>query len=203
MNCVNELFEGAAGSWSGGVAHSIIILALVIALGKMIGKYKFCGISLGVTWVLFVGILFSHFGMSLDPNLLHFMKEFGLILFVYSIGLQVGPGFFSSFKSGGLSLNLLALSVCLFGVGTTIAISYLTDTPITTMTGVMSGAVTNTPGLGAANEALSTSFHGTIPQIANGYACAYPLGVLGIIGATVVIRYICHVNLKKENENFE
>ena len=192
MNCVNELFEGAAGSWSGGVAHSIIILALVIALGKMIGKYKFCGISLGVTWVLFVGILFSHFGMRLDPNLLHFMKEFGLILFVYSIGLQVGPGFFSSFKSGGLSLNLLALFVCLCGAGTAIAISYLTDTPITTMTGVMSGAVTNTPGLGAAQTAYSDMFGSNEPDIALGYAVAYPLGVVGAILSFILLKYLLY-----------
>ena len=108
MNFLNTLFNGTEGVWSGGIAHSIIILALVIALGKIMGKIKIAGISFGVTWILFIGIAFSHFGMTLDPNLLQFLKEFGLILFVYSIGLQVGPGFFSSLKSGGIGLNMLA-----------------------------------------------------------------------------------------------
>jgi Predicted permease len=190
MNFWNTLLEGAQGAWSGGVAHSMIILALVIAIGKLLGKYKVAGISLGVTWVLFVGILFSHFGMTLDGNLLHFMKEFGLILFVYSIGLQVGPGFFSSFKAGGLSLNFLAIFICLAGAGTAIAIHFITGTPITTMTGIMSGAVTNTPGLGAAQAAYADSFGTGAPDIALGYAVAYPLGVVGAIFTFILLKKV-------------
>ena len=117
MNLINSLFEGAEGSWSGGVAHILIIISIVIALGRILGKTKICGISFGATWVLFVGILFGHYGLSIDHNLIHFLKEFGLVLFVYSIGLQVGPGFFSSFRSGGLALNGLAASVVAAGVG--------------------------------------------------------------------------------------
>ena len=188
MEFWNNLFEGVPDAWSGGIAHSIIILALVIALGKMLGKSKAGGISLGVTWVLFVGILFSHFGMTLDSNLLHFMKEFGLILFVYSIGLQVGPGFFSIFRSGGLKLNLLAIFICLCGAATAIAIHFLADIPMTTITGIMSGAVTNTPGLGAAQTAYADSFGSNAPDIALGYAVAYPLGVIGAIASFLIIK---------------
>lgn len=188
MQFWNDLFAGVNGAWSGGIAHSIIILAIVIALGKLLGKSKVFGISLGVTWVLFTGILFSHYGMTLDRNLLHFMKEFGLILFVYSIGLQVGPGFFSSFRSGGLKLNLMAVFICLAGAGTAIAIHCLTKIPATTITGVMSGAVTNTPGLGAAQTAYAGSFGKEAPDIALGYAVAYPLGVIGEILTFILIK---------------
>lgn len=194
MEFWNNLFEGVPDAWSGGIAHSIIILALVIALGKMLGKSKAGGISLGVTWVLFVGILFSHFGMTLDSNLLHFMKEFGLILFVYSIGLQVGPGFFSIFRSGGLKLNLLAIFICLCGAATAIAIHFLADIPMTTITGIMSGAVTNTPGLGAAQTAYADSFGSNAPDIALGYAVAYPLGVIGAIASFLVIKQCFYRN---------
>ncbi|MDD6364726.1 MAG: TrkA C-terminal domain-containing protein [Bacteroidales bacterium] len=187
MNFWNSLFDGT-NAWSGGVAHSMLILALVIALGKLLGKYKIKGISLGVTWVLFTGILFSHFKMTLDSNLLHFLKEFGLILFVYSIGLQVGPGFFSSFKAGGVKLNLLAVLVCILGAGTAIGIHFITGTEMTTMTGIMSGAVTNTPGLGAAQTAYSDMHGGNSPDIALGYAVAYPLGVVGAILSFIIIR---------------
>lgn len=188
MQFWNNLFEGVPGAWSGGIAHSIIILALVIALGKLLGKGKVAGISLGVTWVLFVGILFSHFGLTLNHDLLHFMKEFGLILFVYSIGLQVGPGFFSSFRSGGLKLNLLAVFICVAGVGTAIAIHFAAGVPVTTITGIMSGAVTNTPGLGAAQAAYSDSFGMDAPDIALGYAVAYPLGVIGAIMTFLLVK---------------
>ena len=194
MEFWNNLFEGVPDAWSGGIAHSIIILALVIALGKMLGKSKAGGISLGVTWVLFVGILFSHFGMTLDSNLLHFMKEFGLILFVYSIGLQVGPGFFSIFRSGGLKLNLLAIFICLCGAATAIAIHFLADIPMTTITGIMSGAVTNTPGLGAAQTAYADSFGSNAPDIALGYAVAYPLGVIGAIASFLIIKQCFYRN---------
>jgi len=187
MEFWNSLFDGTE-AWSGGVAHSILVLAVVIALGKALGRYKIKGISLGVTWVLFVGILFSHFNMTLDANLLHFLKELGLILFVYSIGLQVGPGFFSSFKAGGVKLNFLAVLVCIFGALTAISLHFITGTDVTTMTGIMSGAVTNTPGLGAAQAAYSDMFGTNSPDIALGYAVAYPLGVVGAIISFILIR---------------
>ena len=198
------------------VAHIVIVFAIVIAAGVMLGKIKVGGISLGVAFVLFSGILVGHIYKTCVPEsayacpveVLDFMQNFGLMLFVYCVGLQVGPSFFESFKKGGLTLNMLAIGLVVLNVAVMLALYYLCfdihdPNNLPMMVGVLFGAVTNTPGLGAANEALSTSFHGNIPQIANGYACAYPLGVLGIIGATVVIRYICHVNLKKENENFE
>ena len=181
MELLKNLFEGYPNLWGGGVAHSVLILSLVIAFGIMLGKIKVAGISLGVTWILFVGIIFSHFGMRLNEHLLHFMKEFGLILFVYSIGLQVSPGFFSSFRKGGVTLNKLAVLVVALGVATTVALYYITGLSMTTMVGVMSGAVTNTPGLGAAQQAYSDASGINDPSIALGYAVAYPLGVIGII----------------------
>lgn len=190
MEFLDNLFEGVSSAWSGGIAHSVLILAVVIALGKLIGKYKTFGLSLGVTWVLFVGILFSHFGMTLDANLLHFVKEFGLILFVYSVGLQVGPGFFSSFRSGGLKLNLLAVFIALAGAGTAILIHYVFKVPVTTVTGIMSGAVTNTPGLGAAQAAYSDAFGQPAPDIALGYAVAYPMGVIGAILTFILLKQL-------------
>ena len=134
------------------MAHSVLLFAIVIAAGILLGKVKVAGISLGITWILFVGIICSHFGMRVDGGILHFMQEFGLILFVYSVGLQVGPGFFSSFKKGGMRLNMLATVIVLLGVLTTYIIHVATGLPITTMVGILSGAVTNTPGLGAAQE---------------------------------------------------
>lgn len=170
------------------IAFSIIILSLVIALGKILGTTKFRKISIGGTWILFVGIVFSHFGYRLDPQVLHFMKEFGLILFVYSIGMQVGPSFFSSFAAGGLKLNALASIIVGLAVIVTIALTRITGTPIETMVGIMSGAVTNTPGLGAAQQAY-TDVHGTgAGQIALGYAVAYPLGVIGCILSMLAIK---------------
>lgn len=188
MELINSLFEGAEGSWSGGVAHIMIIISTVIALGKLLGKCKICGISFGVTWVLFVGILFGHFGLTINQNLLHFLKEFGLILFVYSIGLQVGPGFFSSFKSGGLPLNMLAAITILAGAGTALAIKGVTGTSTAVVTGIMSGAVTNTPGLGAAQQAYFDTTGTASPDIALGYAVAYPLGVIGCIMSFILIK---------------
>lgn len=192
MNFINSLFEGTEGVWSGGIAHILIIISLVIALGKLLGNTKILGVSFGVTWVLFVGILFGHFGLTIDGNLLHFLKEFGLVLFVYSIGLQVGPGFFSSFRAGGLGLNALASLVILMGVGVTLLLFWMTDTSITTMVGVMSGAVTNTPGLGAAQQAYSDIAGQSAPEIALGYAVAYPLGVIGCILAFIIIRKVIY-----------
>ena len=121
MELFRNLFEGYPNLWGGGVAHSVLILSLVIAFGIMLGKIKVAGISLGVTWILFVGIVFGHFNLNLDEHLLHFLKEFGLILFVYSVGLQVGPGFFSAFKKGGFTLNMLAMMVVFLGVVITVA----------------------------------------------------------------------------------
>ena len=192
-----------------GIAHTILLYAFVIAMGVMIGKVKFFGVSLGVTFVLFVGILVGHLGFSANPELMHFMREFGLILFIYSIGLQVGPGFFSSFKKGGMQQNLLAASVVLLGVGVTISLYYIFAgrIPMSMFVGILSGAVTNTPGLGAAQEALRQLFDAgqitEIPQIALGYAVAYPLGVTGIIFSLIIIRVLFKVNMEKEHEKFK
>lgn len=175
------------------LAHTIFVLALVITVGILLGKIKIGGVSLGTTWILFVGIAASHFGMTIDPGVLSFIKEFGLILFVFSIGLQVGPGFFSSFKNGGMQLVGL-------GVATAYALHLATDTPIPTMVGILSGAVTNTPGLGAAQQAYSDASGINDPSIALGYAVAYPLGVIGIIFSMIFIRYALRIRFEKEDE---
>lgn len=194
MEWIYSLFFGS------GIGHSILLIAVVIFIGIWLGKLKVAGISLGITWILFVGIIFSHFNMRMDPHALHFLKEFGLILFVYSVGLQVGPGFFASFKKGGVTLNLLAVMIVLLGVLITYIFYLVTGLPITTMVGILSGAVTNTPGLGAAQQAYfdMTGNEGT--TIAMGYAVAYPLGVIGIILAIILIRYIFRINFEKESE---
>lgn len=203
MKLLKNLFEGYPDLWGGGVAHSVLILSLVIAFGIMLAKIKVAGVSLGITWILFVGIVFGHFDMTLNEHLLHFMKEFGLILFVYSIGLQVGPGFFSAFKKGGLTLNLLAMLVVFLGVVITIILHFVTGTPITTMVGILSGAVTNTPGLGAAQQANSDLNGIDAPEIALGYAVAYPLGVVGIILSLIALKYILRINTKTEEAEAE
>ena len=190
------------------VAHIVLLYSVVIAGGVLLGKIKVGGISLGVTFVLFVGILAGHIKFTAPTNILTFMQDFGLILFVFCIGLQVGPGFFESFKKGGIKLNLLSVSLILLNVAVMFACYFIffdTSDPnaLPMMVGTLSGAVTNTPGLGAANEALSSmekSFPNGLPQIASGYACAYPLGVLGIIGATIAVRYICRVDLQEEED---
>ena len=190
------------------VAHIVLLYSVVIAGGVLLGKIKVGGISLGVTFVLFVGILAGHIKFTAPINILTFMQDFGLILFVFCIGLQVGPGFFESFKKGGIKLNLLSVSLILLNVVVMFACYFIffdTSDPNTLpmMVGTLSGAVTNTPGLGAANEALTSlesSFPNGLPQIASGYACAYPLGVLGIIGATIAVRYICRVDLQEEED---
>ncbi len=197
MSWLGELFFGQ------GVAHSVLMFAIVIALGIVLGKVKVWGISLGITWILFVGIICSHFGMQVDGHILHFVQEFGLILFVYSVGLQVGPGFFSSFRKGGMTLNMLATGIVLLGVVTTYIIHVVTGLPITTMVGVLSGAVTNTPGLGAAQQAYMDASGMEDPTIALGYAVAYPLGVVGIISSIMLMRVLFRVNLEKENEALE
>lgn len=203
MELLKDLFEGSPDLWGGGVAHSVLILSLVIAFGIMLGKIKIAGISLGVTWILFVGIVFGHFNLSLNEHLLHFLKEFGLILFVYSIGLQVGPGFFSAFKKGGFTLNILAITSVSLSVVVAIVLYLVTDTPITTMVGILSGAVTNTPGLGAAQQANSDLNGIDAPEIAMGYAVAYPLGVIGTILALQSLKYILKINTTTEETEAE
>lgn len=146
MEILKNLFYGFPDLWGGGVAHSVMILSLVIALGLCLGKLRVKGVSLGLAWILFIGLIFGHFSLNLDEHLLHFLKEFGLILFVYSIGLEVGPGFFASFKNGGKSLNLLSMIVVALSIITTLVIFLCSGTSITSMAGILSGAVTNTPG---------------------------------------------------------
>ena len=183
---------------SSSVAHSIMLLAITIALGIQLGKLKIANISFGIAWILFVGIALSHFGLRVDEEVLHFTKEFGLILFVYSIGLQVGPGFFSSLKKGGFKLNMLAAMIVLLGVVTTYVIHLITGTDLATMVGVLSGAVTNTPGLGAAQQTFNDIYKTHNPSIASGYAVAYPLGVIGIIISPMIIKFFCKIKLEKE-----
>ena len=187
------------------VAHTVFVLAAVIASGIAFSRIKIKGISLGMTWILFTGIAFGHFldSGTIHHDTLHFIKEFGLILFVFFIGLQVGPGFFSSLKSGGLKLIGLASLVILLGVTTTYVLHLITGEPLPTMVGVLSGAVTNTPGLGAAQQAYADSGMAN-PAIADsislGYAVAYPLGVVGIIATIIIMRYVMRVDFKKEDE---
>ena len=203
MEFIKELFLSSALDGP-AVAHSILILSLVIAFGIMLGKIKIAGISFGVTGVLFIGIIFSHFGLNIDANLQHFIKELGLILFVYSIGLQVGPGFFSSFRKGGVVLNKIAFIVIFLGIITTVVLYYCTGLPMSTMVGIMSGAVTNTPGLGAAQQTFNDLHLGMdAPNIATGYAVAYPLGVIGSILIFILLRYILKINTKKEEKENE
>jgi putative transport protein len=188
------------------VAHIALLYALVIAIGVYLGKLKVFGISLGVTFVLFAGIVAGHIGFTAPTPILTFIQDFGLILFVFMIGLQVGPGFFESFGTAGIKLNGLATTAILLNVVVMFVCYFIffdtgDRTTLPMMVGTLYGAVTNTPGLGAANEALGTVFGNTAPPIASAYACAYPLGVLGIIGATIIVRYICKVRLDKEEED--
>ena len=197
MDWLHSLFMGE------GIAHTVLVLSMVIAGGVMLSKIKIAGISIGVTWILFVGILAGHIGMTVDHNTLHFIKEFGLILFVFSIGLQVGPGFFSSFKEGGLKMVGCAAAVVALGAIATYVIHIVTGTPMTTMVGVMSGAVTNTPGLGAAQQAFADATGFNDETIALGYAVAYPLGVVGVILSLIAIRFITRVDFAEENKALE
>ena len=200
MNWIVNLFTNTES-----VAHIALLYAIVIAIGVYLGKLKIGGISLGVTFVLFAGILAGHVGFTGPKEILTFVQDFGLILFVFMIGLQVGPGFFESFKKGGVTLNMLSASAILLNILVMFGCYYLffdTSNPnnLPMMIGTLYGAVTNTPGLGAANEALLSVFPNGAPSIANGYACAYPLGVVGIIGATILIKYICKINTADEEE---
>ena len=195
MNWFSSLFFGT------GIAHSIFVLALAIAIGIFLGtKLKIKGITLGITWILFCAIACSHFGMTLDPLVESFAKDLGLILFVYSIGLQVGPGFFSSFGKGGLRLNMLAASIVVLGCVTAYVIHLLSGTDIATMTGVLFGAVTNTPGLGAAQQTYQDLTGISNPDIASGYAMAYPLGVVGILFSMMLIKWVFRIKMDKEEE---
>ncbi|MBE6249714.1 MAG: putative transporter [Prevotella sp.] len=190
------------------VAHIALLYAVVIAVGVYLGKIKVFGISLGVTFVLFAGIVAGHIGFTAPTPILTFVQDFGLILFVFMIGMQVGPGFFESFGTQGIKLNGLAAIGILLNILVMFACYYIffdssDKMNLPMMVGTLYGAVTNTPGLGAANEALNTVFPDGAPQIASAYACAYPLGVLGIIGATILIRYACKVKLEKEEERLK
>ena len=189
MNWFLELFTGSS------IATAVIILALTIAIGLLLNKIKFGSVSLGVTWVLFVGIVLSHFGLTIDGNILHFIKEFGLILFVYSIGIQVGPSFISSLRDGGIKLNMLAMLVILLGCCICFGIHIITGESLATMVGVLSGAVTNTPGLGAAQSVVGEEQASTM---ATAYAVAYPLGVVGIIFSMLIIRWGFRIKIDRE-----
>ena len=201
MEWFTELLTGNS------IAHAVLIYAFVIATGVMLGKIKIAGISLGVTFVLFMGILVGHFGFTVDHTVMHFIKEFGLILFIFSIGLQVGPSFFTSFKKGGMQLNALAVLLILLGIGVTLSLFYVFSGGISIpmLVGIMQGAVTNTPGLGAAQEALrqlseAGEISGHIPSIGLGYAVAYPMGVIGVLLSFIILRGIFRVKLDKEEE---
>ena len=202
MEWIVELFTGTS------IAHTAFLYALVIAAGVLLGRVKIFGVSLGVTFVLFVGILMGHFGLAIDAPILNFMKEFGLILFVFSIGMQVGPGFFSSFKHEGIRLNFLAIAIIALNIIVTLAIYFLDGSiEMPMLVGILSGAVTNTPGLGAAEQALSQLYQdgiiSEVPKIALGYAVAYPLGVIGIILAMILVRLVFRVKYADETAMIE
>ncbi len=194
MEWLYNLFFGT------GIAQAVLVISLVITIGILLGKIRICGISLGVTWILFVGIAMSHFGMSIDNEIRHFAQEFGLILFVFSIGLQVGPSFFSSFKHGGMQLVGCAVAIVLLGVATAGVLQLVTGVPVPTMVGILSVAVTNTPGLGAAQQAYADTTGYNDPSIALGYAVAYPLGVVGIILTLIVLRFALRVRFEEEDK---
>ena len=188
-----------------GIAYSILLFAIVITLGLCLAKVSINVISIGSTWILFIGIVMGHFCLVPDATVLGFMKDFGLILFVYSIGLQVGPGFFSSFKNGGVKLNLLAVGLVLCSALTAFIIHLVSGESLQTMVGVMSGAVTNTPGLGAAQQTLLDS--GGSPSdssvLASAYAVAYPIGVLGVLALMIVLKSVFRIDLDKETRDIE
>ena len=193
MSFLNELFL------THSVSQSIVLLTLVVFLGLWAGEHlRIKNFTLGITWILFVGIILSSFGISIDPQVSHFAKNFGLILFVYSIGLQVGPSF-SPFGKNGLRLNLLAVAIVLLGCGITVALHYLTRIDMSTMAGIMSGAVMNTPSLGAVQQTAADLLGVVSPDIAMGYALAYPLSIVGLIFSFELIRLCCRVNLRQEN----
>lgn len=184
---------------NGGVGTTVLMLSVSIFAGLLLGKFKIKGISLGITWVLFVGIILSALGISCNHDMLHIIKEFGLILFVTAVGLQVGPGFFKSFKKGGLAMNLMALVNVALGVVITIVIANLAGEELTDMAGVYTGAITNTPGLSAAQQTVrDLGMDAAADRLANGYAVAYPLAVVGMILTCIVLRPLCRIDLQKE-----
>ena len=193
------------------LASTILLYSFVIFAGIYLGKIKIFGISLGVTFVLFVGIIVGHFGYQADNNVLHFLREFGLILFIFSIGMQVGPGFFSSFKDGGVKMNLLAVTGICLNVVIMLAIYFIQggasgDTSISQLVGIMSGAVTNTPGLGAAQQTylqVNAEGYDVSQQMSMGYAAAYPLGVVGIILTMILIRKFFKIDTNAEIAEIE
>ncbi|MEE1175108.1 MAG: putative transporter [Paludibacteraceae bacterium] len=204
MNWLTELLTGNS------IAHAVLIYAFVIATGVLLGKIKIGSVSLGVTFVLFMGILVGHFGFTVDHDIMHFVKEFGLILFIFSIGLQVGPSFFTSFKKGGMLLNGLAVLLILLGIGVTLSLFgiFHGEISIPMLVGIMQGAVTNTPGLGAAQEALrqlseAGELAGPIPSIGLGYAVAYPMGVIGILLTFIILRFVFRIKLDKEEASLK
>ena len=188
-----------------GTAYSILLFAVAITLGLMLSKLNFKGVTIGSTWILFVGIVMGHFGFVPNAKVLAFMKDFGLILFVYSIGLQVGPGFLSSFKNGGVKLNLLAVGLVLMSALTAFGIHLVTGESLQTMVGVMSGAVTNTPGLGAAQQTLLDSGGSSTDasRLASAYAVAYPMGVLGVLALLIIFKAVFKVDMDKETREIE
>ena len=182
-----------------GVASTVLMLAISIFAGLLLGKFKIKGISLGITWVLFLGIALSACGVSLNGEMLHIIKEFGLILFVTAVGLQVGPGFFKSFQKGGLAMNLMALVNVALGVAITVVIAHLADQELADMAGVYTGAITNTPGLSAAQQAVTDlGIEGASDRLAAGYAVAYPLAVVGMIVTCLLLRPLCRIDMKAE-----
>ncbi len=187
----------------GSVAHTLLIYSAIVSLGMALGKISIRGVSLGATFVLFVGLIAGHFNLRIDPQVLDFMKNFGLIVFIFSIGLQVGPGFFASFKKGGMRLNGLACVIAFLGVGLTIGIYYLLGGKVSMpmMVGIMSGAITSTPGLGAAEEAMSQM--GLDEHISLGYAVAYPVAVLGTIVVMMLLRWMFRVDVDKEQARLQ
>lgn len=193
MNWIVNLFTGS------GVGSTVMYLAISIFAGLLLGRIKVKGVSLGITWVLFVGILISALGVSLNHDMLHILKEFGLILFVVAVGLQVGPGFFRSFKKGGLAMNLMALTNVALGVVITFVIAKVARQDLADMAGVYTGAITNTPGLSAAQQAVNDlGIDGAADRLAAGYAVAYPLAVVGMIMTCILLRPLCRIDLKNE-----
>ena len=203
MEVLRNLFEGYPNLWGGGVAHSVLILSLTIAFGIILAKIKVRGVSLGVTWILFVGIVFGHFNMNLDEHLLHFLKRIRIDSVCLLNWFAGRTRLFSAFKKGGFTLNMLAMLVVVLGVTITVILHFTTGTPITTMVGILSGAVTNTPGLGAAQQANSDLNGIDAPEIALGYAVSYPLGVVGIILSLLALKYLLRINTAQEEKEAE
>ena len=190
--------------FNGSVAHIILTYCVVIAVGIALGKIRIFNVSLGIAFVMFAGIAAGHFGLRANHDALEFVRDFGLILFVFSIGLQVGPAFFSSFRKTGVKFNLLAFAIVITGAVLTVIIHFLSDVPMPVMAGIMSGAVTNTPGLGAVQQTLSqlikTGIRPDFPDPGIGYAVAYPFGVLGVILSMIIIKKVFDINLVKEQK---